>query len=325
MCTGIRLKAKDGSVVYGRTLEFGCNIESKVIFIPKGYKFIGATPFQGTAGLKWDSKYSVLGTNAFNHNIIVDGLNDSGLSGGIFYFSEFAKYQDVTKDDADKTIASWQLLTWILTNFKDIDEVKQNIDLIKVADVSFAIWKKSSPPIHFVLHDKQGFSLVIEYVDGRLNLHDNPNGVVTNSPTFDWHITNLSNYANLSCYNSYGDSFFNLEPSSQGNGLLGLPGDFTSPSRFVRATFFTKYALNIKTNRDALHSVFHILNLFDIPYGSVRDKNEDRGYDVELTYWTSASDLKSNSYHWHTFEDRVIKSVALADYVDNKDIVMIDM
>lgn len=124
-------------------------------------------------------------------------------------------------------------------------------------------------PCHYVLHDAAGNCAVIEYVDGKRSIHDNPLGVFTNAPTFDWHITNLRNYANLSVTNVPPVELVGVRLSGfgQGNGLFGLPGDFTPPSRFVRAVAFSQSSVATKTAVDAILQAFHILNQFDIPKG----------------------------------------------------------
>src|SRR5208283_660310 len=140
-CTGIRLIAVDGGVVPGRTLEFGFDLKSDVIVIPKGARIIGSTP-NGSHGISYTTKY------------------------------------------------------WILGNFATIDEVKAHFDKVVLVPVVVEAIKQA-PPVHFVIHDRSGKSVVIEPVDNTLKIHDNPLGVMSNAPAFDWHMTNLRNYINL--------------------------------------------------------------------------------------------------------------------------------
>lgn len=311
MCTGIRLMADNGAIVFARTLEFGIDTKSNIIMVPRDQEITGSTQARDITGLKWKSKYAVIGANILNINGIVDGVNEQGLSGGLFYFPGFAKYQDAFADQLKNSIAPWELMTWILTNFSTVQEVKDNLPNIKVLNIVFGPWG-IVPPIHGIIHDLSGQSLVIEYVDGELLLHDNPIGIITNAPTFDWQLTNLSNYINLAPSNVENLKLkgITLHPLGQGSGMLGLPGDFTSPSRFVRATIFMQTLVNVKTEDNALHSAFHILNLFDIPFGSVVEKGNNQP-SYELTQWTSASDLKNKRYYWHTYENRQIQMVDL--------------
>ena len=312
-CTGIRLTAEDGSVIHARTLEFAVDINSDVIVVPRGYSRIGSTP-DGKDGLKWKSKYASVGANGVEMPFIFDGFNEKGLAIGLFYFPSSAKYMDYETADADKTIAPWEIGSWILENFSTVEEVKENIGKIVVPDVLFEAWG-FTPPVHYVVHDASGKSIVIEYVGGKLNIHDNPLGVLTNTPAFDWQMTNLRNYVNFSFTNAPEVQLgpVKLTPFGQGSGMLGLPGDFTPPSRFVRAAAFSQSVLPSKTGRDAVIQAFHILNNFDIPKGAARDHEKDEHGNIlaDYTLWTSASDLKAKQFFFRTYADSRIRMVDL--------------
>ncbi len=168
-------------------------------------------------------------------------------------------------------------------------------------------------PVHFVVHDRSGKSAVIEPLNKSLKIYDNPLGVVTNSPTFDWHMTNLRNYVNLTATNVPPINLggVTLAQFGQGSGLRGLPGDFTPPSRFVRAVAFSQSAIPSATAAQAVLQAFHILNNFDIPYGAVREAENGQTH-AEATTWTSASDLKNLHWYFRTYDDQSIRSVDLA-------------
>ncbi len=327
-CTGIRLIAADGSVVHARTLEFGVDLMSEIIMVPRGYARTGTTP-DGQEGLKWTSKYASVGMNGAGQPLMFDGLNERGLAAGLFYFPTSAGYMPYTAADASKTIAPWELGSWILENFASVDEVKANIGNIVVPSVVFSSWG-FAPEVHFIVHDTSGKSIVIEYVGGKLNVHDNQLGVVTNSPSFDWHMTNLRNYVNFSMNNLPPVQLgpVKLLPTGQGSGMLGLPGDFTPPSRFVRAVAFSQSVFKPKTGTDAILSAFHVLNQFDIPKGSTRDGEKDSNGNIQADYtlWTSASDLNARRYHFRTYDNSQIRSLDLMNMnVDAKDIVRISI
>ena len=136
---------------------------------------------------------------------------------------------------------------------------------------------------------------------------DDPLGVITNSPAFDWHMTNLRNYVNFSMTNvpSVQLGPVKLEPFGQGSGMLGLPGDFTPPSRFVRAVAFSQSVFPSKTGDDAVLEAFHILNQFDIPKGAAREHEKDEHGNIlaDYTAWTAASDLKAKQYYFRTYDN----------------------
>ena len=166
------------------------------------------------------------------------------------------------------------------------------------------------PPVHFIVTDAGGNSVVLEYVGGDLKVHANLFGVMTNAPTFDWHMTNLSNYVTMSDKNVEKIDLGGKEIKGlgQGSGMLGLPGDFTPPSRFVRAVAFSKSALPVEKAKDGVLQAFHILNQFDIPKGSAR--GIDQGKEVsDYTLWTSAADLKNLRYYFRTFDNSRIRMV----------------
>ena len=115
-CTGIRLMAADSAVIYARTLEFGIDIQSEVMMVPRGYARTGTTP-DGKEGLKWKAKYASVGLNGVGLPILFDGLNEKGLAAGMFYFPTSAGYMPYTAAVANKTIAQWEVPSWILENF----------------------------------------------------------------------------------------------------------------------------------------------------------------------------------------------------------------
>lgn len=309
-CTGIRLIAKDGGVVAARTLEFGFDMHSEVLVVPAGTALTGTLP-DGGKGISYTTKYGFLGANAEGLIAIVDGINDHGLYVGLFYFPDYASYPEATKENASRAMAPHEYANWLLGNFATIDEVKANFNKIALVPVVIDAIKQV-PPVHFVVYDRSGKSVVIEPLNKSLKIYDNPLGVMTNSPTYDWHMTNLRNYVNLTATNvpQLGLGGITLAQLGQGSGLRGLPGDFTPPSRFVRAVAFTQSAIPSNTAAEAVLQAFHILNNFDIPYGAVRDE-EGGQMHAETTTWTSASDLKNLVWYFKTYGDQSIHSVDL--------------
>jgi len=311
-CTGIRLVAKDGGVVPGRTLEFGVDLRSKVLIVPAGNTLSGTLP-DGGKGITYTTKYGFLGANAVGKIAILDGINDRGLYVGLFYFPGYASYADATPENAARAMAPHEYAAWLLGNFANVDEVKANFDkVVLVPTVLEAI--KQVAPVHFVVHDRAGKAVVIEPVGKTLKIYDNPLGVLTNSPGFDWHMTNLRNYVNLSVTNVPPINLggITLAQFGQGSGLRGLPGDFTPPSRFVRAVAFSQAARPSDTAGEAVLQAFHILNNFDIPYGVVRARKGEQEAD-EYTAWTAVADLKDLRWYFRTHEDQSIRSVDLRE------------
>jgi choloylglycine hydrolase len=313
-CTGTTIKAKDNSVVFGRTLEFEADLKSNVLVIPRGYT-IQATAPNKSAGLKWQTKYAAVGTNGLGQTMLVDGLNEKGLAVGSFYFPQLAKFQDVSPDEYSKSISSFDVGAYLLTNFATIDEVKAGLNTVKVSDAKFPVWNFTLP-LHYIITEPGGKSLVIEYIDGQLKTYDNPIGVLTNAPAFDWQLINLQNYVNLNSKDVEEHTFnenLTVKKSGLGSGMLGLPGDFTPPSRFVRSAFFTTQVMPVENNQAAILQVFHILNNFDIPNGSVQDIINGKVYQ-DITQWTSANDLKNKRFFIRTYHDSTIRMIDLKQF-----------
>jgi choloylglycine hydrolase len=315
-CTGISLKSGDGAAIRGRTLEFGFPMQSKVLVVPAGKEFSGTLP-DGGKGLTYTSRYAFVGANALGLPAILDGVNDQGLSVGLFYFPGYAKYADVTDENKSRAIAPQEFGVWALANFASVDEVREAVkDIVIVPTPAPGLGSPQGAVAgaHFFLQDKSGKSLVVEPVDGMLKVHDAPLGVMTNAPTYDWHMTNLANYINLSPKDVEQEKLggTTLSAFGSGSGMLGLPGDFTPPSRFVRAAMFSQAAVPNQTAEDAVLAAFHILNQFDIPKGSVI--NAAVGEPTpEITEWTSVADLKNLRWYFRTAVDQSIRMVDLKE------------
>lgn len=317
-CTGISLKAGDGTIIRGRTLEFGAPVDSKVMVVPAGQKLHGTLP-DGGQGLSYETKYSSIGANMLGLVGYLDGVNDQGLSAGLFYFPGFAEYAEVTTENAAHALAPHELNVWLLGSFATVEEVREAVKSVVVVPTKtpgLGSPEGAVAPAHIFVKDKTGASIVIEPRGGVLKVTDAPLGVVANSPTYDWHMTNLSNYINLTTNDVEKSSSFGTElPAlSSSAGLLGLPGDFTSPSRFVRAAFYAANSEPTATAEDTMLQAFHILNQFDIPAGSVRNSAVGQAVN-ELTEWTSVADLTNQRWYFRTRADQTIRMVDLKQAV----------
>ncbi|NYT67168.1 linear amide C-N hydrolase [Pusillimonas noertemannii] len=324
-CTSFLIRSTDGGAVYGRTMEFGFELESRAMVIPRAYKLSSTGP-DGKPAMSWTGKYAAVGLNALGLTALVDGMNEKGLAGGVLYFPGYAGYADPAKADPAKSLAPWDFLTWALTNHATVAEVKAALSDVAVINVIQEALK-IAPPLHYTLHDATGASLVIEPIDGKLKVYDNPLGVMTNSPSFDWHLTNLSNYVKLSSVNAppLKVGGVTIPPLGQGSGLLGIPGDGTPPSRFVRALGYTLSAEPVASGPQSVRLAEHIVNNFDIPKGWVRDK--DQGSEpLEYTQWSSVADLSNRSYYVKTYDDPVLRGIDLKTVdLDAKEVLSIEL
>jgi choloylglycine hydrolase len=334
MCTGIQLRTTSGSPIYGRTMEFATPLQSQALVIPKNVAFTGVgvqtstgAGVQTLPGKTWSSLYTITGLNGLGLERIIDGINSEGLCVGAFYFVNYAGYQDVPPGDSSNSMCSTDLPTYLLSTCATVDEVKTAVTQILV-NSSNPSGSGSPLPLHYNVHDKLGNVLVIEYVGGNLSVFENPVGVLTNAPNYDWHLTNLGNYVNLSQNDIPTWELKNatdpakkvsILPLGQGSGFLGLPGDYTPPSRFVRAVAYSQYSAPVKTIQDAILQAFHILDAFDIPLGTIIDPTSSN--PAEYTEWTVASDLEGAKFYFHTEGDRTIRLIDLANWTFQGDAV----
>ncbi len=284
-CTSMIFKAEDGTRIYARTMEWGASdLKSEMMLAPHSITFSSDLD-EGKTGAQWKNQYGFVGVNADGLAYATDGMNEAGLTVGALFFPGFAKYQEVKADELATTISNVDLVNYILGNFKTVDEVRTAMRKIRVVR-NAEIEKEFGTPLslHYVVSDATGASIVIEYMDGQLSLTDNKVGAMTNSPGYDWHLLNLRNYANLTpqAARPHEIDGVSLAPFGAGSGMLGLPGDFTPPSRFVRAVAFVNTMIPAKGAAEAISAASVMLNSFDIPKGLVREGASPRGLPPRL-------------------------------------------
>lgn len=318
-CTGIILSSEDGTVVPARTMEFGVDIQSDLYAVPAGteIKTLQANPDQ--EGFTFETKYGFVGANGFGYPIILDGMNTEGLYFGAFYFAGDAVFGEVSDENRDRAVSSDELGNWILGNFKNVEDIREAIKTIELVG-SYIDVIGGFAPLHYTVVDAHGGAVVIESTASGLKIFENPVGVITNNPTYDWHLTNLRNYIGLRSENreaiTVGD--LNLSAFGEGTGMLGLPGDYTAPSRFVRAAAFVETALPTQTADETVFQAFHILNAFDIPKGAVRAPTPE-GVHTDYTIWTSAADTKNGTYYFKTYLSQAVQGITVANALEGLD------
>jgi len=316
MCTGIRLKAQNGSIVYGRSMEWGAfDLNSNVCVIPKDYAFKGTTP-EGTNGKEWKSEYGVLALDFLGTDWLADGLNEAGLAVGMFYHPDFADYPEYNAAMASNTIAAMDIAGFLLTQFASIGEVKNALAGLQVAGVTQELLG-TPDPAHWMVTDKTGASITIEYIDGKVSIFDNPLGVITNAPTYDWHMTNLRNYVNLSpvALPTRKVEDIDFAPLGAGSGMIGLPGDNTPPSRFVRAVAMTQTTRPMPNSDEAVYEALRILDNFNLPLGGAEGSDHE-GNTANMrssTIWTTVWNMEKQDLYFHTQHNRRVRLVSLKE------------
>ena len=209
-----------------------------------------------------------------------------------------------------------ELTLWLLGNFATAQEVNESISMGSfplVFGARFFVFE-----LHFSVMDKSGTGIVIEYTEKGRQVYENTLGVVTNAPPYDFHMLNLRNYAKLSRFNNdpleLGPDEF--PPTGEGSGLIGLPGDITPPSRFVRAAVLKQFASTPKTNKEAVNLAFHVLKTVSIPHGVISLPLLQRSGDY--TVWSVAKDLTNNAIYFRYYKDFTIRVVHLENVQQGK-------
>ena len=314
-CTALMITDTKGNAYSAKTMEYAVPMPFAMSYVPAGTKVVSVAP-GNKPGLSFETKYPVLGVGAnvgvgSGLNMLAEAANDQGLS---VSSNEMPGSQSPTGagSDAAKAVASTDLALYLLGNFKSVAEVKAAL-----VDGSVSVWLPEIPlmgnlvaPLHYILFDKTGAGIVIEYLDGKQNIHDNPVGVVTNAPDFPWHLKNLNNYAQLSNVDKNTGQFGQLKVGApdSGNALDNLPSSQISAGRFVKAAYYTQFVRKADSPEDAVITLGHIMNNFDRPY----DLSIDKGYSAEggkpgsttseVTLFTWMNDKSRNLYFLRTID-----------------------
>lgn len=308
-CTGISLTAQDGSRVVARTVEWAATpMQCGYVVAPRGHVHQSYTP-TGENGLKYKSVYGYVGIYTEYEPFVVEGVNEAGLSAGLFFFPQYGEYAPYDSANNAKTLCDMQFVSWVLSGFSSIDQVKAALNEIDLVTLNNKIGA-----VHWRIAEPNGRMVVLEIVAGVPHFYENTLGVLTNAPGFNWHMTNLNNYVNLqpgSAPNNTIAKGITLSGLGHGSGMLGLPGDFTSPSRFVRATFFQTTAPVWATGFETVVQAFHILNNFDIPIGSQHTQADMPKGLPSATQFTAATDQTAMKLYYRTAWNSNIRCIDL--------------
>lgn len=306
-CTGITLNSADGAHIVARSVEWA-NGESPsdYLIVPRGYEKQSALPDGAKDGMRYIAFYGYVGLASEDY--VIEGLNEAGLSAGLFYFPKYGSYPKYNPMEKDLTISDTEFVAWILGSFSSVDDVIEALAIVKVVSTD-----PRAQTLHWRVADKSGHQIVIEYINGVPMVYENDIGVLTNSPNFEWHKSNLNNYINLHSggvnQHAFGD--IELYPLGSGTGLLGLPGDNTPPSRFVRAAFYQNSAPVLENADKAVNQAFVILESLTIPIGSQFASKDKIPPIPAATQWTSVTDMTNNKLYYTTMYDPTIRKFDL--------------
>lgn len=343
MCTSIVLKANDGSIVHGRTNEFGTYYKNDLLLYPRNFKYSN-TVYDDIPKL-FTSKYAYFASNCGNvlgdkfsgDNFIQDALNEKGLSISVHYYPQYATYKLVKKIQ-ESEIDFISLTQHIISQCSSIDQV---INLIEKYKSKVVLTEGQYVPGHIFVVDSSGRNIAIEPNEpGILNVVEG-NGIFTNSPNYEFHLENLNNYSNIQVYDMKQKSILGDNVNSFGvSGGYGVPFDTSPPSRFVRATYLrnTTTKKNLDNSDDITLRMQRILNSFDIiPGQALREVNQNilgespneidsnsvetdfKGTVTAHTDHIFVKDLVNIKYYYKDWKNQNWRFVQMSDYDLNVD------
>lgn len=310
MCTSLTLTNQAQQHFLARTMDFGFQLEGRPVVIPRNY--VWKKQFNGSQ----QTKYGFLGTGRnLGEYFLADGINEKGLAIAELYFLNEAKYSSEEKE-ASINLAPHEFIIWLLGEIESISELRKRITEIQIVEKEVPVLG-FVPPLHYIVTDKTGETVVIESDSGELVIKDNPVGVMTNSPEFGWHLKNLNNYLSVQPNNFSNKKIneYEIKPFGQGSGTYGLPGGYTSPERFVRTVYLRALIESGKTADDSLNAMFKILDNVTIPKG-VNIKNDG---SIDYTQYRAVFDVSNGTYYFNPYETQEVFELTLTEELLTKD------
>ena len=299
MCTAISYKTKDH--YFGRNLDLEYSYNETVTITPRNFIF----EFRKVGKMK--SHFAMIGMAyiAEGYPLYYDATNENGLSIAALNFPQNAHYKLFC--EGKDNITPFELIPWVLGQCATVSEAEKLLEQINILNENFSDELPLSP-LHWIISDK-GRSITLESVKAGIKVYDNPAGVLTNNPTFDYQLFNLNNYMSLTNdapQNTFAlDNNLQLKTYSRGMGAMGLAGDYSSVSRFVRATFVKMNSVSGDTENESVSQFFHILQSVAMPRGCVKAGEND----YAVTIYSSCCNTDRGIYYYTTYNNNQINAV----------------
>lgn len=297
MCTAINFKTKDH--YFGRNLDLEYTYQETVAVTPRNY------PFRFWMAGTIDSHYAMIGMAYVvdGYPLYYEATNEKGVSVAGLMFAGNAHYPEPA--EGKDNIPPFEFVPWILTQCKDMHGVRKLLKRVNLANISFSE-ELPLTPLHWMISYKEE-SLVVESIQDGLHVYENPVGVLANNPPFPIQLWNLNNYMGMT--RETPENRFSgrlpLATYSKGMGALGLPGDLSSASRFVRAAFVLHNSLCGESEEESVGQFFHILTAVEQQKGCVRVKEEE----YEVTAYSSCCNTDKGIYYYTTYGNRQISAI----------------
>lgn len=299
MCTCINFKTKD--YYFGRNLDLEYRFYEKVVITPRNYEI----KLKKEESFK--TKYAMIGmaTVVDNYPLYADAANEKGLSVAALNFPNNAYYKEIEEEKIN--IAPFELILWILGNFANLEELKKVINNINLINIPFKEDIQLTP-LHWMI-SYEDETIVLEQTKEGLKIYDNPIGVLTNNPEFSFHLTNINNYLNLTPdipQNRFSDEI-SLKIYGKGMGAIGLPGDNSSASRFIRAAFNKTNSVCDEDEESSVSQFFHILD----SVGVVRGTNVNANSIYDVTTYSCCINTTKGIYYYKTYTNNQITAIKM--------------
>ncbi len=310
MCTAVTYYTNNH--YFGRNFDLEYSYNETITITPRNYEI----KFRKVENIK--NHYAIIGMAYVtdNYPLYYDAINEKGLGMAGLNFPENADYKEI--EDGKNNIAPFEFIPYILSQCSNIEEAKKLLENINIVKINFSNELPVSP-LHWIIADKES-SITVESVKDGLKIYDNPVGVLTNNPTFDIQLFNLNNYMNLSTeqpVNNFSKKL-NLETYSRGMGAIGLPGDLSSASRFVKATFTKMNSKSGNSESESVSQFFHILESVYQQRGCVHMGEEK----YEITIYSSCCNMDKGIYYYTTYENNQITGINMyKENLDNNELV----
>lgn len=297
MCTAATYKTKD--FYFGRTLDYEFSYGDEVTITPRNY------PFHFIENEDIENHYAMIGMAYVTQNypLYYDAVNEKGLGIAGLNFVGNAYYRG--KIEGKDNVTQFEFIPWVLSQCASVREAKELIRNINLLDIPFNE-KLPLAQLHWIISDNRE-SITIEPLKEGIKIYDNPVGVLTNNPPFDIQMFELNNYMNLSTKSAKNNFAPNLELQtySRGMGAIGLPGDLSSQSRFVRVAFVKMNSISLEGEKESVSQFFHILNSVDQQRGCCLLENGK----YEITIYTSCCNTNKGIYYYTTYDNHQITSI----------------
>lgn len=312
MCTSFTYKNND--FYFGRNLDLDCGFGQQVVITPRNYAF----SFHHVEDLK--SHYALIGMATVMDGVplYAEAVNEKGLAMAGLQFTGNAVYYPFQENKSN--IAPYELIPWLLGQCDSIKEARKLLKEVSILDTPFKEGVPNSP-LHWIIADKEE-TIVLESTKEGTQIYEDQVGVLTNNPPFSFHLYNLSQYLNVTkAYpNNRFSSTIELTPYAAGMGAIGLPGDASSPSRFIHTAFLKENLVSDGTEKDNVQQFFRVLNSVAMIKGSVLTEQNTLDY----TIYSSCINCDQGIYYYTTYEDSSIRKVEMKAYdLDQKELISI--